>query len=225
MIMKEIDLDEANALLPAQNSALKENISRELESFSQVCNIMLYDGDTELQALLVGRDIVIVNGNLTVTDYIQDCQGVDTSLLIVLGNVTCRNLITLSGMFITGNLHVEHTVLGDSLCDYALNVGGDLKARTILNGGHFFEIRGTTAADYILNANGKVNDKNGVVKPNLADSDLMYDFTENPDEYKGFSYTELIDDAQKDGHYDLPRAVSFIKKGGEVFNKKYKEQS
>lgn len=139
--------------------------------------------------------------------------------LIVLGNVTCRNLITLSGIFITGHLHVEHTILGDSLCDYPLKVEGDLKAKTILNGGHFFESLGTTTADHIMNTNGSVRDRNGVLKPNLADEDLMYDFTENPDSYKGFSYVELIDEVQKNGNYDLPRSVRFIKQGGTVFHK------
>jgi hypothetical protein len=214
--MKEIDFD---ALILAKNLPIHDDIMRELESFSEMSSILLYEGDTELTTLLVGKDIILVNGNLTVTDYIQDCNGVDTSLLIVLGDVTCKNVITLSGMFVTGDLHVAYTILGDSLCDYALTVGGNLKARTILNGGHVFEAFGTTTVGHILNANGSVRDKDGVLKPNLADSDLMYDFTENPEEYEGFSYVELIDDVQKNGHYDLPRSVKYIKQGGQVFTK------
>jgi hypothetical protein len=217
--MNEIDFDNASALIVARISPINKDIMRELESLSEACSIMLYEGNTELPALRVGRDIIIVNGNLTVAGNIEDCDGVDSSLLIVLGDVTCKNLITLSGIFITGNLRVEHTILGDSLCDYPLKVEGDLNAKTILNGGHFFESFGTTTAAYIMNANGSVRDKNGVLKPNLADEDLMYDFTENPESYKGFSYVEMVDDAQKGGHYDLPRSIKFIKKGGTVFHK------
>jgi hypothetical protein len=217
--MNEIYFYDANLLITARVSPLNGDIIRELEPLSDVCTIMLYEGNTELPALLVGKDIIIVNGNLTVTGNIEDCQGVDTSLLIVLGDVTCKNLITLSGIFITGNLHVEHTILGDSLCDHPLKVEGDLKATTILNGGHFFESLGTTTADYIMNTNGSVRDKSGVLKANLADEDLMYDFTENPGSYKGFSYVALIDEAQKSGNYDLPRTIKFIKQGGQAFNK------
>lgn len=217
--MNEIDFDKASALIAARISPINVDIMRELEALSEMCAIMLYEGDTELPALLVGKDIILVNGNLAVTGNIEDCQGVDTSLLIVLGNVTCKNLITLSGIFITGSLYVEHTVLGDSLCDYPLKVEGDLTAKTILNGGHFVESLGTTTANYIMNSNGSVRDKNGILKPNLADEDQMYDFTENPDSYKGFAYVEMIDEAQKSGNYDLPRSIKFIKQGGTVFHK------
>ena len=206
-------------MLLSKNPAFKNEVSRDLKLFSEAGSILLYEGTTELETLQIGQDVIIVDGNLIVKDYIQDCNGTDASLLIVFGDVRCRNLITLSGMFITGSLHAERTVLGDSLCDYVLKVGGDLTAKTIVNGGHFFETLGTIKADHILNTNGNVSDKNGVLRPNLADSDLMYDFTENPEAYKGFSYVELIDDVQKGGHYNLPRTIVFMKNGGEVFYK------
>src|SRR5688572_30763572 len=135
---QEISLKAATELVKSAATLLEKDIMSELKAYSSIDGkIICYNGDTELLELKVGEDIVIVNGNLHVTGNISDCEGVDSSLLIVLGNATCKNLITLSAMYITGDLKVAHTLFGDSLNDYSCNVGGNLEARTILEGGHW----------------------------------------------------------------------------------------
>jgi hypothetical protein len=220
-MIKEITLNESIDIIKSKDVQFSKEIIEQLESFTDVAEkIILYDGNTALPDLAVGGDTVIVNGNLTISGTLEDCEGVDSSLLIVLGNVTCKNLITLSGIFITGHLNVTNAILGDSLCDYALHVGGDLKAGTIIEGGHWFKVQGEAQVDYLFNSHCNLEDKNGIVKPNLVDSNLMYDITtENPEKYKGFAYVEMIDELQKGDSYNLPKVVKFIKQGGERFHK------
>jgi hypothetical protein len=217
---KEITLNESIELVQSKASAFQPDIIEELKAFYDVgCKVILYNGDTALPELHVGEDIIVVNGNLTVEGFIEDCKGVDSSLLIVLGDVKCKNLITLSAIFVTGNLIVDNAVVGDSYCDYVMKVGGDLHTKTIIEGGHWFHVNGVVKAEYIYNSHCEVKDKNGKVNPNLADSDIFYDFTENPKHYKGLSYVEMIDEIQKGYKYNLPQTIQFIKQGGERFYK------
>lgn len=216
-MIQVITLQEAIELVHVRATVYTADILRELKGFGSVVErIQLYTGDTVLPGLVVGKDIVVVDGNLTVDGLIEDCDGVDSSLLVVLGDVMCKNLITLSSIYITGNLSVKDIVLGDSLCDYALKVGGDLQTRTIVEGGHWFEVAGELRGDYVFRSVGSIKDRHGVVKPNLADSDLMEDFRENPEAYEGFEYVEMIAEMQKDGVYNLGRVVRYIKGLGDA---------
>jgi len=218
--MKAFTASEAIAWVTSKAPVFRDEIIKELKAFHDVAGkIIVYTGDTELTDLNVGKDVVIVDGDLAVAGLIQDGVKVDTSLLIVLGNVACQNFITLSSIFITGHLNVNNIVLGDSLGDCALKVGGDLSAKTMIEGGHWFEIAGRATVEYLFHSHGGVRDKNGILKPNLADSDLMEDFTENPASYPGFSYVEMIDDIQEEGTYDLPKTIKFIRQGGEIVYK------
>ena len=45
----------------------------------------------------------------------------------------------------------------------------------------------------------------------------MEDIEENPEEYNDHSYVPMIQEVQKDGSYDLPKAIKFIENGGEWF--------
>jgi len=215
---QEITFNEATALIESAPISLQKDILRELKAFSESSGkIICYNEDTNLPELKVGQAVVIVNGNLKVTGIISDCEGVDSSLLIVLGNVTCKNLISLSAIFVTGDLKVAHTLLGDSLNDYSCLVGGNLEVRTIIEGGHWIKVQSEATFQYLYHSHCDAKDKNGVLKPNLANSDLMEYIEDNPDEYLGHSYVPMSEEVLKDGYYNLPKAIKFIRNGGEWF--------
>lgn len=216
---QEITFSEASAIIKSTDTILQKDILRELKAFADVSGkVICYTGDTTLPELKVGEAVVIVNGNLNVAGIISDCEGVDASLLIVLGNVSCKNVITLSAMHITGNLQVEHTLLGDSLNDYVTNVGGNLDVRTIIEGGHWIKVQGKATFQYLYHSHCDAKDMNGTLQPNLGDFDLMEDIENNPDEYPGHSYVPLLEEVlDEDGYYDLPKSVAYIRKGGEWF--------
>src|SRR5690349_5739227 len=105
---KELTLEQATALIKSAATPLQQNILSELKPLAEMRGkLICYDGDVELPELKVGTAVVIVNGNLNVTGNISDCDDEDCTLLIVLGNVKCKNLLTYSAMFITGDLHVD----------------------------------------------------------------------------------------------------------------------
>ncbi|MFD1603028.1 hypothetical protein ACFSJW_06990 [Flavobacterium artemisiae] len=199
---KEVSLDDAVLLINENNSIFKEEIVDELSAFYEVAGkIVLYSGETNLDNLAVGNDIVIVNGNLNVTDVIEDCEKVDSSLLIVLGNVNCKNLITLSSMYITGDLNAKNVILGDSLCDYVLNVGGNIVTKTILDYGHCIASEKEITVTDVFSFNS-VSDKNGGIEQNMERDELVDEITE-------------MDDDEK--MENLGKTIDYIKNGGEVF--------
>lgn len=199
---KEVSLDDAIQLVNENDSIFKEEIVDELGAFYEVSGkIVLYSGETNLDNLIVGNDIVIVNGDLNVADVIEDCDRVDSSLLIVLGNANCKNLITLSSMYITGDLNAKNAVLGDSLCDYVLNVGGNIVTKTILDYGHCIASEGEITVTDVFSFNS-VSDKNGSIEQNMERDELVDEITE-------------MDDDEK--MENLGKTIDYIKEGGEIF--------
>ena len=120
-------------------------------------------------------------------------------------------------MFITGDLHVDLTLLGESANDCQCNIGGNLQARTIIEGGHWIIVQGEATFQYLYDSHCKVNDRNGELKANLGDAELMDDMEQNPHVYKDRSYVPLIEELQKYGNLDPIKAIEFIKNGGELF--------
>ncbi|WP_055098526.1 hypothetical protein [Flavobacterium aquidurense] len=199
---KEISLDDAIQLINKNNSVLKDDLIDELNGFYEVAGkIVLYSGETNLENLTVGNDIVLVNGDLNVTNIIEDCDKVDSSLLIVLGNVNCKNLITLSSMYFTGDLNAKNVILGDSLCDYVLNVGGNIVTKTILDYGHCIIAEKKITVTDVFSFNS-IEDENGAIEQNMERDELADEITE-------------FDDDEK--MENLSKTIDYIKSGGEVF--------
>jgi cytoskeletal protein CcmA (bactofilin family) len=179
--IRYIPLEEAAQLIQqAPDSDTKINIQQHMDAFAEfvedgTSRIALYEGDTVLPYLAVKDDMIIVNGNLTVTGTLEDCLEVNLSLLLVFGNVTTQHLFTFSQICITGDLTVKDILVADSICISSLDVQGDLRARMIFEKGHWFDIKGTVTADNIYAWHSKT--PRGVLQPGLEDEDL-------PDELK-----------------------------------------
>lgn len=201
---KDVSLDDAIKLINENKSVLKEEIVDELNAFYEVAGkIVLYSGETNLENLIVGNDIVIVNGDLNVANIIEDCDKVDSSLLIVLGNANCKSLITLSSMYFTGDLTATNVILGDSLCDYVLNVGGNIATKTILDYGHSIIAEKKITATDVFSFNS-IEDENGAVEQNMERNELV---------------DEIIDLDDDDKLESLSKTFDYIKDGGEIFKK------
>lgn len=198
---KEISLDDAIQLINENNSVLKNDLIDELKAFYEVAGkIILYTGETNLENLIVGNDIVLVHGDLNVADVIEDCDKVDSSLLIVLGNGNCKNLITLSSMYFTGDLNAKNVILGDSLCDYVLNVGGNIVTKTILDYGHCIIAEKKITVKDVFSFNS-IEDENGAIEQNMERDELVDEITE-------------LDDEKIE---NLSKTIDYIKSGGEIF--------
>ncbi len=202
---KEINLEEAIELINKNKSVFNEDIIQELHAFYEINGgiIELHAGNVSLEDLLIGNDICIVNGNLIVENTIEDCDEVDSSLLIILGDVKCKNLITMSSIFITGDLSVDNVILGDSLCDYILSVGGNIKTETILDYGHCIISNKKIKAQNIFSFNS-IEDENGVVEANLTRENLV---------------DKIIEIDNDERIEQLGETIDFIKNGGTKFHK------
>ena len=171
-----------------------------------------------MSKLILNDVITIVNGNLTVNGLIEEGEENDYSMLVVLGNVNCKNLISTQTIFIIGELNVEHLIVGQSGLDGFLNVDGNVNANTIIESEHNFEIKGEINANYISTFDN-INYKKGISKPNLVDNVLLQKMKDFPNDYKGIEYKEMNDNILEDGFFDLEKAIEYVKKGGEIFTK------
>lgn len=193
-----ITLEEAFDLLEnSPGSTVQQEMSIHLEAFAEFVEdgssrIALYEGDTTLPYLAVKDDIVIVNGNLTVTGILEDCLEVNISLLLVLGNITTHHLFTFSQICIAGSLTVSNAIVADSTCDYSLDVEGDLKAHLIVESGHWFDIKGNITANYIYGWHSS-KERKGILDTNLTEEDF-------------------IEEIDNDGRLELGTAMQYLMK-------------
>lgn len=188
---------ETNNTIPQEMVATLTFLSKKMEG------IELHEGNTQLEQLLVGKHIVMVNGNLQVAEGVKDSNGVDASLLIVLGDLDCKSLMTFSHIFVLGDLSVSNVLLADSGCNHTLKVGGNLTAATILEYGHCIIAGKKIKAKDIYSFNA-IEDQKGGVKSNLKEKALI-------DELVDTSYGERIADRDK--------TISYIENGGTTFRK------
>jgi hypothetical protein len=168
-----ITLGEASQLITGVgDAAMRDAMQIHLAAFAEFVKdesskIRLYEGDVTLPYLAIKDDIVIINGNLTVTGILEDCLEVNISLFIALGDVTTQNLFTFSQICVAGNLVVANAILADSTYDYSLHVGGMLTARIIIEYHHTFYVHRGVAADFIYASHAAV--PRGPLNVNLQD--------------------------------------------------------
>lgn len=174
--MKEISLDEALEIISKSVSEMAEEIAEELEAFYEIYGKILLQGGGKIPELNMGEGIVLVDGDLEVGGLVTDSQQADDSMLIVLGNLSCENLVTLSTIYITGNLDVENTILADSCCDCMLMVGENIDCHTLLDYGHTVISRRKINAQDIFSCHA-VEDMNGFVADNLSREELVSEIT------------------------------------------------
>lgn len=97
-----------------------------------------YDGDLSVGVLDVSP-CVVVDGNLEVTE--EFTYQFERGLLVVNGNLKCKNFDFPFPTVVTGHLHAE-SVRIDSGCDYWLTVGGDIHANSVIEDGHCIKVLG-----------------------------------------------------------------------------------
>ena len=134
----------------ARAGALERPIAELLAARAYDGELVLSDGPTTVSgAFRVGAVPIVVDGDLDVAGCLEDCDGCDSSLLVVLGSCRTRDVLTCSEVVIAGDLVVARAVVGDSLGDGTLLVGGTLRAAAVVENGHRFQILGALEAPAI----------------------------------------------------------------------------
>ncbi|WP_137936837.1 hypothetical protein [Chitinivorax sp. B] len=124
-----------------------------------------FKGDYHTDLLSVSP-CVVVEGNLTTDTFTWDY---DCGLLVVTGNLHCKHFQLPVWAVIGGNLHAE-TVQINSCCDFALHVGGDLIAQSVIEDGHCIEVVGDIRAAVIESRVNHISTR-GVTLPRVGLTD------------------------------------------------------
>lgn len=134
---QRITFNKAKKLL--ENLGEKVHIDMD-EAEDKDLEFQLHRGDLCVDDLAV-REAMIVDGTLTVNGELHDARDSDFTLLVVTGDLKAANLITFSSMSIGGDIDIQGVAYGNSLHDFGLFCGGDLRAPVIIENGHLFSAK------------------------------------------------------------------------------------
>jgi len=149
LITREIPLSEALNLVENHSTPARARIVEALSVWSGP--FLIYDGDLKRGGSLeVGARPTIVWGDLELGGTLLDRGSDASTLLVVLGDLNARNLVTRAEVCVAGELIVRDTIFGASAGKHALVVGGETRARAIVNDGHWFHLIGGAEAEYVF---------------------------------------------------------------------------
>ncbi|NVJ23980.1 MULTISPECIES: leucine-rich repeat domain-containing protein [Myxococcus] len=112
--------------------------------------VLFHEGDLEADTLVVGPRPLVVSGSLRLKGLLEDGHAADHTLLVVLGDLEVENVVTLSAMFIAGDVRIRGLLFGDSLGDDVFWVGGGLKARVLVEEHHHLHVKGALDVDVLV---------------------------------------------------------------------------
>ncbi len=146
---REINLPEAIEMVSNFGGAVADEVAEIVKNWSGP--FLVYDGDVKIDGeLAVGPGPVIVWGSLEVDGAVIDRQGASRTLLVVLGDLRCKNLITLSQVCVLGDVDVSGVIFGEAADgNDRMIVSGTTRAKAIVNDAHWFHLSGQVDADFV----------------------------------------------------------------------------
>jgi hypothetical protein len=173
---------------------------------------LYYEGEAQFAELSLEESVIVINGNLVIDETITDDE---FTMLIVLGDLKCKNIVTMANIFVSGNVTIQNVFIGDSILDGVTEIGGDLIVNSIIEIEHTIKIYGELKANFI-HTFGNSTDKNGEIMPNIVSGVLKDKFPELYIEGVSFS---LADEISEGDYFDVNKAREFIENGGTNFHK------
>lgn len=137
--MRDATLADARALV--RGCVFEDDAADVLGMMADIWPLRVADDALHLATLDVDR-ILVVRGDLTVDGLVADVPSDHGAMLVVLGNLTCRDLIFHGPLIVTGDLSVQRTAFFASSGDWALMVGGTARGELLVEYDHAIDIRG-----------------------------------------------------------------------------------
>lgn len=157
-----IDSEEARAILKKKAAAFDKEIDFELDEYSddgesEHWTVHLYEGQVKTAGnFAVTSETVLVVGDLAIDGTLSDCGNVDHTLLVVIGNLSVKNAFLAGEVVVTGNFSCDELIYADSSNDYSLLVGGNVRAKALVEGGMCCEVRGAIDAPAVLSYSNEI---------------------------------------------------------------------
>jgi hypothetical protein len=151
---------EATELHEARHSKLADRVDFDAPEFGgeeSDSRVTVYDGDLRIDGdFSVGPDPVLVLGSLEVTGWLSDGTDADATILVVTGSVKADRVMLWSKVSIGEDLDVKTLVYANSLNDYSLYVGGNLRAGALVEEGTYCEIAGAVESPLVLSVQNAI---------------------------------------------------------------------
>lgn len=107
---------------------------------------VVIEGDLDFPAETYSGVTVVFEKGLTVSGTIQDSGG-DDSVVVVLGDLECRNLAAQVYWLVTGDVKIEGTAFGFGTSDYQMEFDGDGSCGLLVTAGYTFELKADETVD------------------------------------------------------------------------------
>ena len=160
MKSRKVTHAEATELLEALHPKLADRVDFDAAEFGgeeSDSRVTVYESDVRIDGdFSVGPDPVIILGSLEVTGWLSDGTDADATLLIVCGSVKADRVMLWSKVLIGEDLDVKTLVYANSLNDYSLYVGGNLRAGALVEEGTYCEIGGNVESPLVLSVQNAI---------------------------------------------------------------------
>ena len=136
--MEKITFEEFDQWQESQSGVVNEEGFFDDGEFFEEEGVQFHKGDLRVANLEVAP-CVVVDGNLIIDGEIN--SPFDQGLLVVTGDLRCQHFSFRFQTVVAGNLYAD-TIRVDSGCDYALTIGGDIHANSVIEAGHCITVKG-----------------------------------------------------------------------------------
>ena len=124
----------------------KEDLIDEIDCFSDTSEKIHYIPEDKKFINYTIKDITIVDGSFEVAGLLDEAKS-QSSLFIVLGDLTVDRAIITSSIYVMGNFTIKNIAVFDSMGDWTLTVEGDLKAKYYVESDHCLRLKGIFFAE------------------------------------------------------------------------------
>lgn len=152
--VREVGLAEAIALVKNSESRAQPGILDMINAWSGPFRV--HDGDiTHSGTFDVDTRPTIVWGNLKIDGALRDGREGGQTMLVVLGDLSAKDIVARSAIGVAGNLDVSGTffaAIPDATRSSweSVTVGGKTKTHTLINAGHWVHLLGTVEAEVVF---------------------------------------------------------------------------
>ncbi len=160
--MKRISFDAFDQWVENLDSDVADDMFFDESEHFEEEGVQFHAGDLHIESLETAP-CVVIDGNLTVDGQISNAF--DCGLLVVNGNLHCRDFTYSCNTVITGHLFAE-TIDVNSLNDYALVVGGNIVAKSVVERGHNIRVVGVIDSPVVKSMMNEIT-ANGAAYPRV----------------------------------------------------------
>jgi hypothetical protein len=172
--------------LIAREAPFAKRVVARLAYVLEETGALVSKGSVEATKWSLGDEPKVIRGDLSV-GVLSDWRSAREGLLIVLGNLEAKRMVTRSTVIVLGDLKIDEVLFASSAGDRALHVHGEVTAPLVIALEHRFTVDGRVKVDRLVSEH-KVLKAKRLLAPGKALRESVLEETEADDDGTAFSW-------------------------------------